>query len=79
MIAQYDTIGVDYANLRKADPRAYLNPHIRKGISTLWKMQDAETGLARLAADLDSGSWEARYGELLKLDELDAGYRLIVA
>ena len=35
--------------------------------------------MAKLAADLDSGEWERRNGELLELDELDLGYRLVVA
>jgi SAM-dependent methyltransferase len=68
--------GFLYAYWRR--PQAYLDPHIRKGISTFWKMQHANTGLAQLAADLESGAWEARYGELLELEELDAGYRLVV-
>jgi SAM-dependent methyltransferase len=71
------TDGFLYSYWRR--PRAYLDPHIRKGISTFWKMQDAETGLARLAADLDSGAWDRRYSELLELEELDAGYRLLVS
>jgi SAM-dependent methyltransferase len=76
-IPQDCTDGFLYSYWRR--PRAYLDPHIRKGISTFWKMQDAETGLARLAADLDSGAWERRYGEVLELEELDAGYRLVVS
>jgi hypothetical protein len=32
----------------------------------------------RLAADLDSGEWERRNADLLDLDELDLGYRLVV-
>jgi hypothetical protein len=36
-------------------------------------------GLARLAADIPSGDWEDRHRDLLALDELDLGYRLIVA
>jgi SAM-dependent methyltransferase len=71
------TDGFLYSYWRR--PRAYLDPMIRKGISTFWKMQDVETGLARLAADLDSGAWEARYGDLRQLEKLDAGYRLVVA
>jgi hypothetical protein len=35
--------------------------------------------MQRLAADLESGEWERRYGHLLKLHELDVGYRLIIA
>ena len=33
-----------------------------------------EEGMARLAADLDSGAWERRHAELL-----DLGYRLLVS
>ena len=33
--------------------------------------------LARLAADLESGEWQRRFGGLLELDALDLGYRLI--
>jgi SAM-dependent methyltransferase len=71
------TDGFLYSYWRR--PHAYLNTNIRKGISTFWKMQDAEAGLARLAADLDSGAWNQRYGKLLELGELDAGYRMVVA
>lgn len=71
------TDGFLYSYWRR--PHAYLDPAIRKGISTFWKMKDADGGLARLAADLDNGRWTARYADLLKLDELDTGYRLIVA
>ena len=34
--------------------------------------------IKRLAADLDSGEWERRNGDLLELDELDLGYRIVV-
>jgi SAM-dependent methyltransferase len=71
------TDGFLYSYWRR--PRAYLDPIIRKGISTFWKMQDMEAGLARLADDLDSGAWDARYGDVLEMDEYDAGYRLIIA
>ena len=37
-----------------------------------------EAGLARLARDLESGEWERRNADLLELDELDAGYRLVI-
>jgi SAM-dependent methyltransferase len=59
-------------------PQAYLDPSVRANISIFDKV-DAGEGLARLAADLDSGAWEAENGHLLELDELDCGYRLIVA
>jgi len=34
-------------------------------------------GRERLAADLESGAWEDRYGHLRALDELDVGLRLV--
>jgi len=36
-------------------------------------------GMTRLAADLASGAWRETYGHLLEQDELDLGYRVIVA
>ncbi len=41
--------------------------------------QTVAPGLARLAADLESGAWQDRHADLLDRDELDVGYRLIVA
>jgi hypothetical protein len=38
-----------------------------------------EEGLARLSADLESGEWHRRNATLVELDELDLGYRLVVA
>lgn len=35
-------------------------------------------GRDRLAADLESGAWEERYGDLRQLSELDVGLRLVV-
>ena len=35
--------------------------------------------MRRLAADLGSGEWHRRWGRLLDLDELDLGYRVLVA
>jgi hypothetical protein len=39
---------------------------------------DSAEGMRRLRADLDSGEWERRWGELLELDALDLGYRVLV-
>jgi SAM-dependent methyltransferase len=36
-------------------------------------------GLERLAADLESGAWNRRNGDLLDLDALDVGLRLVVS
>jgi hypothetical protein len=62
-------------------PERYLDPGIRASISGLALLApaDIEPGMARLAHDLESGAWHERYGHLLQLDELDAGYRIVVA
>ncbi|MEA2332962.1 MAG: hypothetical protein QOH58_3100 [Thermoleophilaceae bacterium] len=62
-------------------PEAYLDPRVRAGISVFGLLEPAEVedAVARLAADLDSGEWERRNGALLGLEELELGYRLVVA
>lgn len=62
-----------------AQPSAYLNPDVRRGISSFARMpEDAlQAGLNRLKADLDSGKWSANYGQILNLHEYDAGYRFL--
>jgi SAM-dependent methyltransferase len=62
-------------------PAAYLDPVVRAGISMLAQPGEAvlRAGLARLAADLESGRWHDRHRDLLALDEYDAGYRLAIA
>ncbi len=62
-------------------PEAYLDPRVRAGISTyaLMSPADLESGLRKLAADLESGLWAERHRDLLELDELDLGYRLVIA
>ena len=69
--------GFLYAYWRR--PRAYLDPRIRQGMSSFWKLEGAEAALERLAEDLESGAWEAKYGDLMGLDQLDTGYRLVVS
>ena len=62
-------------------PGAYLDPEVRAGISTFAMLEkgERETGLRRLAQDLESGEWADRHRSLQNLDALDAGYRLIVS
>jgi SAM-dependent methyltransferase len=62
-------------------PEAYLDPVVRAGISVLAKRDPSEldAGLAQLADDLRSGAWAERHADLLELDELDLGYRLMVS
>jgi hypothetical protein len=59
-------------------PAAYLDPVVRTNIS-VFGLIDCSAGIRRLGADLDSGAWHARHGDLLELAELDLGYRLLVA
>lgn len=62
-------------------PAAYLDPGVRSAISTFSKLPAAEVdgGLARLAADLESGAWSRRHGDLLARETIDFGYRIVVA
>ncbi len=62
-------------------PGAYLDPAVQAGMSLFTKTGPSmvEAGLARLAADLQSGRWQREHAGLLKLTQLDLGYRLITA
>jgi SAM-dependent methyltransferase len=62
-------------------PEMYLDPVVRAGISTLSKLDQhvVSAGMEALLEDLQSGAWAERYGAILNLDELDLGYRLVVA
>jgi SAM-dependent methyltransferase len=62
-------------------PAAYLDPTVRAGISLLARTGEdvLAPGLARLAADLDSGRWQREHAGLLERESLDLGYCLVVA
>ena len=60
-----------------ARPQAFLDPRVRRGISSFARV-NVDAGLSRLRSDLSDGSWDARYGHLLGLEELDVGYRIVV-
>ena len=62
-------------------PEAYLDERVRAGISVFAQMEpDAvEAGVERLRRDLESGEWERRNGDLRALEEIDAGYRLVIS
>ena len=62
-------------------PEAYLDPDVRAGISGFGILDEnvVEHALKLLADDLESGEWYRRNDHLLGLDELDLGYRLVVA
>ena len=62
-------------------PEAYLDAGVRANASGLALADPAVTarGIGALAADLDSGAWHDRHADLLALDSIDLGYRLVVA
>jgi len=64
-----------------ARPEAYLDPNVRRGISTFAHLpaEEVRRGLDRLAGDLRSGRWDERFGHLRGQENADLGYRLIIA
>jgi SAM-dependent methyltransferase len=62
-------------------PERYLDPAVRASISTfaLLPQDIVDEGMTRLAADLESGRWAREHADLLDRDEIDYGYRLIIA
>jgi SAM-dependent methyltransferase len=62
-------------------PQAFLDPRVRAGISVFSRVtpEQVERAVAALKADLESGAWQHRHSDLLELDELDLGYRVVVA
>jgi SAM-dependent methyltransferase len=63
------------------EPQWYLDPVRRTAMSGLALLdQDAvDRALAKLAADLDDGTWARRNAPLAELDRYDAGFRLVIA
>lgn len=64
-----------------ARPHDYLDPEMQRAISlfALSEPNVRERGTAKLAADLESGAWHDKYGDMLELDQADFGYRLVIA
>jgi hypothetical protein len=62
-------------------PEAYLDATVRANISvfSLLPADEVEAMVAGLRADLATGEWDRRHGDLLGHDELDLGYRLLIA
>jgi len=61
-------------------PEAYTDPDVQAGISGLARLDPAvrARGTEQLLTDLASGAWDARFGRLRTLSQLDVGYRLLV-
>ena len=62
-------------------PQAYLDQRVRDGISVfrLMPREQVDTAVERLRADLESGEWARRNAGILELEEIDLGYRLLIA
>ena len=62
-------------------PEAFLDPAVRSAQSVWTRLPDGaeDRFLARLAADLDSGAWDAAWGHLRTQPEADGGLRLVVS
>lgn len=60
-------------------PELYLQPEVRAGISSfaLANQDLIEQGVQLLTADLRSGEWTQKYGDIQNLTEIDIGYRFI--
>lgn len=63
-----------------AHPERVLDRAARDGTSGFARMppEVVERVVSAVGRDLESGAWAARYGQLLELDELDVGMRLVV-
>jgi SAM-dependent methyltransferase len=59
-------------------PEAYLDDGVRGAISTFPRLENVESRLQDLREDLASGAWRQRHGNLLSLQDMDFGYRVIV-
>jgi SAM-dependent methyltransferase len=62
-------------------PHAYLGPRVRENMSVFARLpqRHVEEAIARLTRDLDSGAWHERHADLLDVEQLDVGCRVIVA
>jgi SAM-dependent methyltransferase len=62
-------------------PEAYLDPIVRANISVFSLVPAGAVAamVAALSADLASGAWAERHAGLLEREELDLGYRVLVA
>jgi SAM-dependent methyltransferase len=64
-----------------ARPEEYLDPWRRAAMSGFAQLpaNAIKAGLAQLAHDLRSGAWDQRFGQLRTQENVDAGYRLLIA
>ena len=64
-----------------ARPEFYLDERVRSGMSIFPRLDQSlvQERMGRLAEDLESGAWDERYGNLRTMQEIDLGYRLVIA
>ncbi|MDE3085363.1 MAG: class I SAM-dependent methyltransferase [Acidobacteriota bacterium] len=62
-------------------PERYLDPAVRACISGIARLPASvvDRGVDALRRDLETGRWHEAHAGLLRCDELDLGYRLVVA
>jgi SAM-dependent methyltransferase len=62
-------------------PESYLDPFVRACISGIARLHPevVARGIGRLRRDIRTGAWARRHADLLQIDELDLGYRLVVS
>jgi hypothetical protein len=61
-------------------PERMLDPEVRRAMSA-WSFLDdgvVERFVAQLSADLESGAWDAKYGQFRDLESFDVGMRLVI-
>lgn len=61
-------------------PERMLDPEVRRAMSA-WSFLDdevVERFVTALSADLESGTWDERYGAYRELDTFDVGMRLVI-
>jgi len=71
------TDGFDLAFWRR--PHAYRDPDVLASMSNFAALEDEQRalGVQRLSRDLADGTWDASFGHLLGLMEVDLGLRLV--
>ena len=62
-------------------PEMYLDPEVRAASSTFASLppEVVDPGIEQLRTDLETGKWKETYQELLTLDRIDFGHRIVIA
>jgi SAM-dependent methyltransferase len=61
-------------------PERYLSPIVRSNISAFARLDPTlvDPGIAQLERDLASGAWHERHADLLAMESVDLGLRLVI-